>query len=81
MAPMVLDVADCPTTPFYDYMADMQNKIPVITAFSLYKTENGDILNYKDESEYKDTIDTYFGMVYNNASPDANRVQKLFRRP
>ncbi len=81
MAPMVLDVADCPTTPFYDYMADMQNKIPVITAFSLYKTENGETLNYEDENEYKDTIDTYFGMVYNNASPDANRVQKLFRTP
>lgn len=78
MAPMVLNAADCPTTPFYDYMADMQRRVPVITAFSLYKTDKGEIFNYEDENEYKDTIDTYFDMVYNNASPDAKQIQKLF---
>jgi len=78
MAPMVLETAGCNTSPFYQYMSEMQKEVPVITAFGLYKTKDGEVFNYEDDADFKETVDTYFDMVYNNASPDAQRIQSIF---
>lgn len=78
MAPMALQAAEIAQSPFYRYMNVMKEQTPVITAFNLYQSAKGETFNYTDRTEYKETIDTYFDMVYNNASPKADRIQKLF---
>ena len=78
MAPMTLQAAGISQSPFYRYMNVMKEQTPVITAFNLYQSAKGETFNYTDKTEYKETIDTYFDMVYNNASPKADRIQKLF---
>ena len=80
LAPMVLEVAGCPISPFYGYMNELRKSVPVITSFNLYKTADGNLHDYKDNTQYKAAIDTYFDLVYNNASEDADRIQKLFER-
>ncbi len=78
MAPMTLQAAGISQTPLYRYMNVLKEKTPVITAFNLYQNANGETFNYTDQTEYKEEIDTYFDMVYNNASPKASRIQQLF---
>ncbi|MBQ7097219.1 MAG: hypothetical protein IJN96_04005, partial [Clostridia bacterium] len=78
LSPMVLEAAGCPVSPFYGYMNELRKEVPVLTAFGLYKTENGETYNYKDDTQYKKDIETYFDLVYNNASSDAERIQGLF---
>ena len=75
---MVLDVANCPTSPFYNYMSALRADVPVISAFGLYKLANGDGYYYTDETPYSKAIDIYFNLVYNNTSPKATRDQSLF---
>lgn len=78
MAPMTIKAAGIAQSPFYRYMNVVKEQTPVITAFNLYQNTNGEIFNYTDQTEYKEAIDTYFDMVYNNASPRADRIQQLF---
>lgn len=78
MVPNILTAANMPMSPYYSFMAELQKDTPVITAFDLYQTTDGSIYNYTDNTAYKSDIDTYFNMVYNNASEDANRIEQLF---
>lgn len=78
LAPLVLEAAGCAQSPFYSYMNELNKDVPVITAFNLYKTSDGEMFRYSDESPYKEKVEKYLEMTYNNASPKANRIQKLF---
>lgn len=78
LAPMTIEAAGIAQSPFYRYMNALKKDTPVVTAFNLYKNSEGKIFSYEDETDYEADIETYFDMVYNNASPDANRIQKLF---
>ena len=78
LAPMTMEAAGIAQSPFYRYMNVLKKETPVVTAFNLYKNSQGDVFSYEDENDYKTAVSTYFDMVYNNVSPDANRIQKLF---
>lgn len=78
MAPMTIEAAGIAQTPFYRYMNMLKEQTPVITAFNLYQTSDGEIFEYNEQNGYKTNIDVYFDMVYNNVSPKANRIQQLF---
>ncbi len=78
MAPMTLRAANCLASPFYDYLAEMQRDVPVLTAFGLCVNAEGEHFGYDEDGPYKAQLDTYLDMVYNNASSDAERVQALF---
>lgn len=78
MIPNILSAAKMPMSPYYSFMAKLQTETPVLTAFNLYKTSDGSIHNYTDQTPYKENIDIYFDMVYNNVSEDANRIDQLF---
>ncbi len=79
IAPMIFDGAGCKMSPFYQHLAKMQTEIPILTAFGLYKTADGELYNYKDDTPHREALDIYFDMVYNNASPDAKKVEELFK--
>ena len=78
LVPMVLDLADMPLSMYYQQLLALRDKAPVLTAFSLYKTADGEVHNYKDQTAESEDINIYFDMVYNNVSDDANRIDGIF---
>ncbi|MBE7023337.1 MAG: hypothetical protein E7412_02610 [Ruminococcaceae bacterium] len=78
LAPITLEAAGCRQSPFYSYMNELKSDVPVITAFNLYKTVDNKLFKYSDESPYKEKVETYLELTYNNASPKAKRLQNLF---
>lgn len=79
LVPLMLDGAKMPMTPYYSYMSGLCQRAPVLTSFNLYKTAEGKILNYNDQSELKNNINIYFDMVYNNVTENEARLDGLFR--
>ena len=79
LVPLMLDAADMPLSLYYSHLLTLSEKTPVLTAFNLYKTANGDVFNYKDDSKYKREIDIYFDMVYNNSADSKNRMEEIFK--
>jgi len=75
---MVLEASGSPVSPFYNYMNKLRQDVPVASAFNLYKTADGSVHKYTDETPVKAKVETYLDLVYNNAGNGANRIQKLF---
>ncbi len=78
LSAMTLEAAGCVQSPFYSYMNEMRREVPIITAFNIYKSADNEMFNYDKDSQYRELVDTYFEMVYNNASPKANKIQSLY---
>lgn len=78
LVPSVLDLADMPLSVYYEHLLSLRDKAPVVTAFGLYKTADGEVHNYADETAESENIDIYFDMVYNNVSDDAKRIRSIF---
>lgn len=79
IVPTVLQSAGVSLSPYYSHMLDMSLETPVITAFNLYKTKDGKIYNYTDDTEFKRNIDIYFDMVYNNVADSSKRIDAIFK--
>lgn len=78
VVPSLLDAAGVSLSPYYRHILKLREDVPVITAFNLYKTKNGDTFNYADKTEYSHDLDIYFNMVYNNAADTENRINSIF---
>ncbi|MBR5155967.1 MAG: sulfatase-like hydrolase/transferase [Clostridia bacterium] len=76
--PTVLEMAKIKLSPFYSHMLSIKEDTPVLTAFNLYKTKDGETFNYSDDTKHKEKIDIYFDMVYNNVAEDTNRIDSIF---
>ena len=63
-------------SPYYQYMADLKNEVPVLTSCGFYLDSDGNFYSYEEGSEYTEDIQQYFYMEYNNLSDE--RVQGLF---
>ena len=79
LAPKVLEAANLPLSPFYNYMLKLCEDVPVITANGLYKDKDGKTYSYTEQSPYTDSVNLYMDLVYNNVSEKANRIDKLFK--
>ena len=77
IVPSVIEAADMPLSVFYSQMLKVREKAPVLTAFNLFKTTDGEIFNYSDETMYKNNIDVYMNMVYNNVK-NTERLDSIF---
>ncbi|MBE7032023.1 MAG: hypothetical protein E7401_03565 [Ruminococcaceae bacterium] len=78
LVPTALELAGVPLSPYYRHILNMAEKTPVITAFNLYKTTDGEVFNYTDSTDYKHDIDIYFDMVYNNVANKDKRINSIF---
>ncbi len=79
IVPCLLKTAGCGMSAYYEYMTELAKTVHVLTAFNVYKTEDGTIYKYSDESEYKNAVDGYFNMEYNNTGSKAKRDDEIFR--
>lgn len=77
LAPYVLKTAGLEMTPYQRYLYDLSKKLPVINAVG-YIGDDGQYYEYSDESEYKDYIENYEILQYNNVIDYENRYTSFF---
>lgn len=79
IVPCLLKTAGCEMSAYYEYMTELSKSVPVLTAFNVYRAADGKIYKYSDETEYKETVDDYFNLEYNNTGSKAKRDDGIFR--
>ena len=78
LIPVLLEEADVPLSPYYQYMLDMKDKAPILTQLNHYFDKAHNLYPYMENNEYTlDEIKKYFFMEYNNIS-NKKRVEKAF---
>lgn len=77
IASLVLDIAGIVKSPYYQYMSDMMERIPVITSYGVVRDKEGilyDIVG--EEMPYTQLVGTYLMLEYNNLR---ERREELFK--
>ena len=78
LLPLTLKTAGVKLSPYYSYMLDMMEEVPVTTAFNVYVDKNGEAKEYGEDGEYRDKVNGYLYLEYNNIGTGAKRNQTLF---
>lgn len=76
LAPALLHTAGVSLTPYYNYMLDLKEETPILTAHSGYYDKSGNLYTYDSDSRYTEKVDNYLYLEYNNLQDD--REQRLF---
>lgn len=74
---LLLDTANLKTTPYMNFLRDMQSEIPVITGNGYIDSKNNNY-TFNDETKYLDIIKKYELMQYNNVFDYKNRINSFF---
>lgn len=77
LVPRILKTAGLPTSPYYQYMCDLSQKVPVTTAYNTYYDCDGNEFSYDVDNENKNLVQQYFYMEYNNLKL-SHRREELF---
>ena len=77
LSTLLLDLAGLKTTPYQDYLRNMQQEIPVITGHG-YMDKTGTYHNFTEENEYTTLINDYAILEYNNMFGGKNTYKKMF---
>ena len=78
LVPNLLQIAGVPLSSYYQYILDLQEQVPVLTAYGVYMDQDGAFHRYEEDTEYTEAINRYFNLEYNNIGKYANRIQSLF---
>ena len=79
VVPTLLDLAGVELSPYYSYMLELKETVPILTSYDHYYDTNGVFYGFSyDDSNlgYPEAVDSYFYLEYNNLSPRRN--QELF---
>lgn len=74
---LLLDTANLETTPYMNFLRDMQSQIPVITGNGYVDNKNN-YYTFNEETEYLDIIKKYELLQYNNVFDHKNRINSFF---
>lgn len=61
--PILLDIADIPMSPYYNFLLDVSKQVPVIVSDKKYVDVYNQINNI-EEGKYSDVIHKYFQIEY-----------------
>lgn len=75
---LLLDIAGLDTTPYQDYLRNMQKEIPVITGHG-YMDKNNVYHDFSEENEYTPLIQDYEILEYNNMFGGKNIYKEMFK--
>lgn len=81
LAPMVMDMAGLPLTPYYRTVLELSRQIPVRMSSGRYYTADGQTGFFEPGDSRFDQLAAYYYMEYNNLLPADRRVQSLFALP
>ena len=78
VVPTLLDIAGVPLTPYYSYMLQLKEQVPILTAYGDYYDAQGNRYTYDSDegAPYQQAVDNYFYLEYENLQK--NRNQSLF---
>ena len=73
--PTLLEIADMPLTPYYKYILDMMETVPVVTSMGRCVDREGNIFDYDpaDTSVPNTLVQNYFYLEYQNLVSSQNR--------
>lgn len=74
---LLLDNAGLDTTPYMDFLKDIQSELPVITGNG-YIDNNGNYYTYDVDSKYSEILHNYQLVQYNNVFDSKNRISEFF---
>lgn len=77
VAPVLLDAAGVPLSPYYRYLIDTKQEVPVIAAWGRYYDKNYECYDIGAGSCLQ-TVDDYFSVEYNNIKGGHERVTDFF---
>lgn len=74
---IILDVAGIPSMPYYKYMGQLREKLPVVSSYGKYFDSDGNEYDYEEETMYTSAVQDYFYLEFNNLMKNL-RNQELF---
>ena len=74
---LLLDEANLNTTPYIEFLRNIQDDLPVITGNG-YVDSNGNYYTFDSESKYSDILSQYEIVQYNNVFDYKNKVNEFF---
>ena len=77
VVPTLLELAGIQMPPYYSYMTELREQVPVLTSIDRYVTADGSVHSYSDTTPFTEAINSYFYLEYNNLSRQPR--QELFR--
>ncbi len=76
IVPFILETAGIRKSPYYQYMSNMMENVPVITAYGVYFDAEGNCHAIEEQAPYTRSVENYFMLEYNNLSKE--RREALF---
>ncbi len=71
LVPLLLEKAGVDMLPYYHYINQMREKVPVTGSFGMVMDAAGNISSYYDDTEYADMIWKYLYLSYNNLQEES----------
>ncbi len=66
VVPLLLDVANVQMIPYYHYIRELTEDVPMLGGFGMIMDKDGNIHSYYDDTEYSARAWKYLGLAYNN---------------
>ena len=78
VVPTLFDLAKIELSPYYSYLLEIKESVPILSSYGSYYTLDGDMYKYDEDdgSEYRGLVEDYFYLEYNNLQESRN--QNLF---
>lgn len=80
VAPTLLDIAGLPLSPYYSYILQLKEQVPIVSSYGSYYDADGNLYEYAsdDGAPYASAVDNYFYLEYNNLHSN-ERDQNFFQ--
>lgn len=78
LAPTIARQAGLPLSSYYQYLLEMKEYTPVVTAGNDYMRADGTTAVYGEDETLDAWVQGYFALEYNNIGAHADRIQSIF---
>ncbi len=79
LVPTLLQAAKVQRPPYYQYMLDLKEKVPILSSYGVYYDTQGNRFTYEDITEYTEEINKYFFLEYNLLQNKEKRNPWIFQ--
>lgn len=75
VVPTLLDLAGVELTPYYRYLLQLKQDVPVLTSYGVYYDTEGNLFTYRNDTDmpYETAVNNYHYLEYNNLSSHRNQ--------
>ena len=79
VVPTLLDIANVQLSPYYSYILQVKEQVPILSAYGSYYDNDGTLFKYDTDTgmPYESLVDNYFFLEYENLQTERN--QNLFQ--